>query len=182
MGRLPDAAPAAAAPVAAPAPLRPRVWLIREPADPGAGPALAGAGGWSIPKILRSRRFIWSRSSAARSYSSSSDACIISWRSAVMRSASSCGAMNSSSESFASTSGTIAHTAIRHQDQRCIDGLGDGLRCDAVLLVVRELLGAAAIGFVNRAPHRIGDGVGVHQDAPVHVTGRAPDGLNKRAG
>src|SRR5690606_17171357 len=59
------------------------------------------------------------------------------------------------------------------------DPLAERLRFDAVLLVVRLLLGAAAVGLVDRALHRRGDCVGVHVDLAGHVAGRAADRLDE---
>ena len=45
--------------------------------------------------------------------------------------------------------------------------------------VIGLLLGAAAVGFGQRALHRAGDAVGVHDDAAVGVSGGAADGLDE---
>jgi hypothetical protein len=50
-----------------------------------------------------------------------------------------------------------------------------------VLAVVRFLDRPAALGFLDREPHRIRDGIGVHDRAPVHVARRPADGLNQRS-
>ncbi len=50
-----------------------------------------------------------------------------------------------------------------------------------MFLVVRGLARAAALGFVDRRSHRIGDLVRIHDDAPVDVTGRAARRLDQRA-
>ena len=54
-------------------------------------------------------------------------------------------------------------------------------RRDAMFFVVRHLLGAAAVRFVDGKLHRIGDTVGVHNDMSLRVTGRAPNGLDQRS-
>ena len=49
-----------------------------------------------------------------------------------------------------------------------------------VLLVVRLLLFAAAVGFVYRPLHAIGNTVGIHNNAAVCITRCTADGLNHR--
>lgn len=55
----------------------------------------------------------------------------------------------------------------------------DADRNDAVFLVVFQLLGAAAIRLINSALHRIGDAVGVHDDAFVDVRRGPPIRLDE---
>src|SRR6185369_4087674 len=52
---------------------------------------------------------------------------------------------------------------------------------DAVLFVVLGLQRAAPVGLADRALHRVGDAVGVHDDLAVHVARRAADRLDERA-
>ena len=59
------------------------------------------------------------------------------------------------------------------------DGFDDGLRHDAVRLVVVVLNLAAALGLVHGAAHRGGDGVGVEHDKAVGVSRGAADGLDE---
>ena len=54
------------------------------------------------------------------------------------------------------------------------------LRRDAVFLIVGLLDGAAAVRLLDGAHHRIGEAVGVHDDAAVHIARRAADGLDQR--
>ena len=49
-----------------------------------------------------------------------------------------------------------------------------------MFLVVGLLDGAAAVRFLNGAHHRIGEAVGIHDDAAVHIARRAADGLYQR--
>src|SRR3546814_20197941 len=51
---------------------------------------------------------------------------------------------------------------------------------DAVFGVVGLLLGAAAVGLVERALHAVGHPVGVKDDAAVDIAGGAADGLDQR--
>jgi hypothetical protein len=60
------------------------------------------------------------------------------------------------------------------------DVLADRRGRDAVGLVVGDLLLAAAAGLGERALHRAGDAVGVHDDAAVDVARGAADGLDQR--
>src|ERR1700681_142057 len=62
---------------------------------------------------------------------------------------------------------------VAHGDQRVVDVLQDGRRFDAVLLVVEALPDAAALGFVERLFHRVGEAVGVEDDPAVDVAGGA---------
>ncbi len=54
------------------------------------------------------------------------------------------------------------------------------VRRDAVLLVVRLLHGAPAVGLIERATHRVGHHVGVQDGSALQVTRRASDGLDQR--
>ncbi len=58
----------------------------------------------------------------------------------------------------------------------------DGLRRDVILGVVGELLGAAAIGFVDGLLHRAGHPVGVENCAALDVARAAADGLDEGRG
>ena len=58
----------------------------------------------------------------------------------------------------------------------------DGLRGDAVLLVVGGLNGAAAIGFVDGLAHGVGHSVGVEDGAAFKMARGAAHGLDERAG
>ena len=49
------------------------------------------------------------------------------------------------------------------------DLLADGLRVDAVFLVVFDLTLAPPVGLADRVAHRVGDAVGVHHDLTVDV-------------
>ena len=49
-----------------------------------------------------------------------------------------------------------------------------------VLLIVRLLFFAAAVGFVNRALHAVGNAVGIHNNTTVRITRCTADGLNHR--
>ena len=60
-------------------------------------------------------------------------------------------------------------------------GLADAGRGDAVFAVEGELALAAAVRFVDGAPHRAGYGVGVQYGPAVEVAGGAADGLDQRA-
>ena len=60
-----------------------------------------------------------------------------------------------------------------------LDALGDTDRGDAVRQIVRDLLGAAAVGFVHRLAHRIGDAIGVKNGLAVEVARRTADGLDQ---
>ena len=60
------------------------------------------------------------------------------------------------------------------------DALADRLRRDAVLLVVGDLDGAAAVGLVDRLPHGRRLLVGVHDHAALDVAGGAADRLDQR--
>src|SRR3546814_9355407 len=51
-----------------------------------------------------------------------------------------------------------------------------------VLDVVLDLLRPAPVGLVDRAPHRIGDAVGVQDRLAAQVARGAADGLDQRAG
>ena len=62
-----------------------------------------------------------------------------------------------------------------------ISCLDNRLWCDAVLLVVLELHGAAALGLVDGALHRIGDFVGIHNHLSVKVSCRATCRLGQGA-
>src|SRR5450759_4513189 len=62
-----------------------------------------------------------------------------------------------------------------------LDALRNAYGRDAALLVVGDLPGAAALGFADRAPHRIGDAVGVEDGGAVDVARSAPYGLDQRA-
>src|SRR5690625_1839887 len=62
------------------------------------------------------------------------------------------------------------------------DPLAQRRRVDAVLLVVRQLLGPAAVGLLDRLRHRVGHGVGIHVHLARDVTGGAPDGLDEGGG
>src|SRR2546423_237870 len=61
------------------------------------------------------------------------------------------------------------------------DRLHDAGRLDAVLLVPRHLELAAALGLTDRAVHRIGPPVGVHDHSALEVPRRAADDLDERA-
>src|SRR3954470_17263036 len=67
-------------------------------------------------------------------------------------------------------------------DGKVEDGPLHALRCDAVLLVVSELLRPAAIGLVESGAHRSGDGVRVEDHPALHVARGAADGLDERDG
>src|SRR4030095_14306504 len=69
---------------------------------------------------------------------------------------------------------------VAHLYQRVVDVLQDGRRLDAVLFVIGALLGAAALGLVEGLLHRVGDAVGVEDDAAVDVAGGAAGGLDQR--
>src|SRR3954471_17242210 len=60
------------------------------------------------------------------------------------------------------------------------DALDDRRRRDAVLLVVRHLDGAAAVGLLDRRAHRRRLLVGVHEHRALDVARRAPDRLDQR--
>ena len=60
------------------------------------------------------------------------------------------------------------------------DALADGLRRDAVLLVVGDLDRPAAVGLVDRLLHGRRLLVGVHDHAALHVAGGAADRLDQR--
>ena len=60
------------------------------------------------------------------------------------------------------------------------DAALDALRRDAVLDVIGLLLGAAAIGLVDRALHRPRDFIRIENDAAVDVARGAPDRLHER--
>ena len=61
----------------------------------------------------------------------------------------------------------------------CVD---DGLRRDAVLLVVGSLDGAAAIGFADGLFHGVSHAVGVEDGAALNMARGAAHGLDERAG
>ena len=63
-----------------------------------------------------------------------------------------------------------------------VHGLYDGHRRDVVFLVVVDLLGAAAVGFIDGLIHGIGAAVGVENGAAFDVASAAADRLNKRSG
>src|SRR5690606_16060471 len=56
----------------------------------------------------------------------------------------------------------------------------DTARRDPVFLIVRELLGTAAIRLVDRALHRAGDLIGIQDRSAGDVTRSAPNGLDER--
>src|ERR1035441_3524255 len=58
----------------------------------------------------------------------------------------------------------------------CVD---DRLRGNAVLFVVGALDSAAAVGFIHRAAHGIGDSVGVEDGAAFEMAGCSAHGLNE---
>ena len=62
------------------------------------------------------------------------------------------------------------------------DLLAQRLGIDAVLGVVGQLLGAAALSLLDGLGHGRGDGVGVHVDLAGDVAGGASDGLDEGAG
>ena len=62
------------------------------------------------------------------------------------------------------------------------DLLAQRLRVDAVLGVVGQLLGAAALSLLDGLSHGRGDGVGVHVDLAGDVAGGTSDGLHQGAG
>ena len=59
------------------------------------------------------------------------------------------------------------------------DILDDGLRHDAVGLVVSVLNFPAALRFVHRRPHGGRDGIGVKDHQTLRVPGRPADGLDE---
>ena len=63
--------------------------------------------------------------------------------------------------------------------QRALHRLANGLGCDAVCFVVRDLLFAPSSGFIHRRRHGVGDPVGVQQHVPIGVPGCAANGLNE---
>ena len=56
----------------------------------------------------------------------------------------------------------------------------NGLRNDAMLLIIRLLKAAAAVGFRNRPIHAFCHDIGIHNDAPLGISCRTPNGLNQR--
>ena len=62
-----------------------------------------------------------------------------------------------------------------------LNGFLDALRGDAVFTVVLFLNVAAALGLVNRGLHRFRDGIGIHDDMPIDVTGGTTHRLNQSA-
>ena len=74
----------------------------------------------------------------------------------------------------------IGGNLLRNADE-VADGFFDRGRCDAVLFVVLHLDFTAAPCLVDSCPHRIGDGIGIHNDMAFTVPGRTADGLNQRS-
>ena len=64
--------------------------------------------------------------------------------------------------------------------QDVADRLADGLRIDAVLLVVGHLQQPSSLRLADRSGHRIGDPVGIHDHLTADVPGRATDHLDQR--
>jgi len=62
-----------------------------------------------------------------------------------------------------------------------VEGLADLAGRDAVLLVVADLLLAAAAGLLDGEAHALGDVVGIHDDEAVDVAGGTSGGLRERA-
>lgn len=50
---------------------------------------------------------------------------------------------------------------------------------DAVLLVIFQLQAAAAVGLVDGLLHRLRNGIGIHDDLAVNVTGGTAGRLGK---
>ena len=71
-------------------------------------------------------------------------------------------------------------SAASHHLEDVGDLLADGLRVDAVLGVVLELLLAPAVGLRDRVPHRVGHLVGVHDHLAVDVARGPADHLDQR--
>ncbi len=67
---------------------------------------------------------------------------------------------------------------IRHNVVNC---LANGLRHNAVLLIVFHLNAPTTCRFLNGLVHGISALVGIHYHAPRNITGGAANGLNKRA-
>ncbi len=63
-----------------------------------------------------------------------------------------------------------------------VEGAHHATRRDAVLLVVGQLLGAAALGLTDRRLHRRGALVGEQDDGAVDVARGAADGLDEAHG
>ena len=61
-----------------------------------------------------------------------------------------------------------------------MDLLADRLGLDAVLAIVRHLRLSPAVGLADRARHRLGHDVGVHDHLALDVARRAADRLNQR--
>ena len=59
------------------------------------------------------------------------------------------------------------------------NGLDDGLRYDAVLLIVGHLDGTAALGLGDGTVHAVRHLIGVHNDQTLGVAGRAANGLDE---
>ncbi|MCG3141491.1 MAG: hypothetical protein HDKAJFGB_02777 [Anaerolineae bacterium] len=79
--------------------------------------------------------------------------------------------------------GRILAARFRHRTHavgEVFDFFDNALRFDIVFFIVRFLNRAAAIRFINRALHRVGHFVRVHDDRAVDVTRRAPRRLNQR--
>src|SRR5437764_1142511 len=69
--------------------------------------------------------------------------------------------------------------ALVHARHHIVDLLDDRLRGDAVLLVVGTLNRPASFHLVHGRTHRIGHVVSVHDDASIHVAGRASGRLDQ---
>ena len=67
-----------------------------------------------------------------------------------------------------------------HHFGQLVDLLVNANRHDSIIFVKLHLLCTAAICFIQRALHRIGHTVGIHDHPPVDVSCRPPDRLDQR--
>ena len=71
------------------------------------------------------------------------------------------------------------HVTFVETRQHVFDVFLHCFRCDAMLFVIRDLLGAAAFGFAHGAFHAAGNFIRIHDHAAFGVSSRAADGLHQ---